>query len=134
MANETTRPLAHFPIWRACGWGLVALVVYLSLMPAPPDLPGAEGDKVGHLLAYAALMVWFAWLYPGLRARGACALGFVALGVALEFAQGQTGYRSFDTMDMLADATGVALGWLAALLPLPSGPQMVESLLRRNAG
>jgi VanZ family protein len=134
MGRETTGRLAHFPFWRACGWGLVVLVIYLSLTPAPPDLPGEEGDKVGHTLAYGVLMVWFAWLYPGPRARAAHALGFVVLGVALEFAQRSTGYRTFDTLDMLADATGVALGWLAALLPTPTGPQMLESMLRRSVG
>jgi glycopeptide antibiotics resistance protein len=40
------------------------------------------------------------------------------MGVALEFAQGATGYRSFEVLDMAANAAGVALGWgLALLLP-----------------
>ncbi|MGB0128390.1 MAG: hypothetical protein WBP72_12190, partial [Rhodocyclaceae bacterium] len=90
MTAASAERLTYFPFWRACGWGLIALVVLLSLTPAPLDLPGAEGDKVGHLLAYAALMQWFAWLYSSRRGRGTCALGFVVLGVALEYAQGLT--------------------------------------------
>jgi VanZ family protein len=38
----------------------------------------------------------------------------VALGIALEYAQRATGYRSFEVADMAADALGVAVGWLAA--------------------
>lgn len=135
MSPTPAPRLRYFPFWLACGWGLVALVVYLSLTPTPPELPGEEGDKVGHLLAYAALMAWFAWLYSSNRIRWACALGFIALGVGLEYAQGWTGYRSFSVGDMLADTAGVCLGWVGALLPIPGAPQAAESLiLRRRAG
>jgi VanZ family protein len=37
------------------------------------------------------------------------------MGIAIEFVQGATGYRSFEVMDMVADAIGVLLGWAAAL-------------------
>jgi hypothetical protein len=134
MNKPSSRQLAYFSFWRACGWGLIALVIYLSLTPSPPDLPGEQGDKVGHALAYGTLMIWFAWLYPGLRRRGACAIGFIALGVVLEFAQGESGYRTFDLLDMAADALGVGLGWIGALLPLPSGPRVLEAFIRRIKG
>ena len=38
------------------------------------------------------------------------------MGVALEFIQGWTGYRTYDPFDMLANTIGVALGWAAFLL------------------
>ena len=44
--------------------------------------------------------------------RIAFAVAFITMGVALEFLQGMTGYRTFDVFDMLANAVGVALGWL----------------------
>ena len=84
--------------------------MWASLTPASPSPPGS--DKVGHLAAYGALMFWFAQLYAR---RVPWAAGFVVLGVALEFAQGWTGYRSFDVNDMLANTAGVGLGWGAAL-------------------
>jgi VanZ family protein len=110
----------HFVrLWLAVGWVLVFVVVYLSLTPQPFDLPGKESDKIGHVLAYATLMLWFSQLYADAwrRVRLSCAL--VALGVGLEFAQRYTGYRSFELADMVAGAAGVAAGWCVAP---PRGP------------
>ena len=101
-------------LWLAIGYALVALIVFLSLTPRPPTLELEQGDKLGHLLAYGTLMFWFCQLYATRRSRIAHALAFAAMGVALEFAQRATGYRSFEYLDMLANATGVALGWAAA--------------------
>ena len=73
------------------------------------------------MLAYAALMFWFCQLYLNKILYGA---GFIAMGVALEVLQGMSGLRSYEMLDMLANAAGVILGWLAArvlppLLPRP---------------
>ena len=87
-------------------------------MPSPPETGIEGGDKVGHLLAYGILMGWFCLLYRGLPARVSYAIGFAAMGVALEFAQGAVGYRLYDTADMAANALGVLLGWaIAAAAP-----------------
>ena len=96
------------------GWVLVMVVIYLSLTPVPLDIPVAESDKAGHVIAYAALMLWFSQLYCELPRRSFLALTLVALGIALEFAQRETGYRTFEIADMLADSIGVAAGWLVA--------------------
>jgi hypothetical protein len=56
-------------------------------------------------------MVWFAQLYQR-RSHVWWGLGFIALGIALEYLQGWSGYRDFEYLDMVADATGVAAGWL----------------------
>jgi len=103
-------------LWLALGWGLVAAILWLSLTPSPPKVDFAQSDKVGHFLAYGGVMFWFAQLYAARGTRLAYAAGFVAMGVALEFIQGWTGYRSFEVYDMLADGIGVALGWVAALI------------------
>ena len=95
----------------AGGWLYAAAIVFLSLTPKPPD-PGFEhGDKLGHLFAYGLLMFWFCFLYRTRHARLAYAIGWIALGVALEFAQGATSYRSFEVADMAANSLGVLLGW-----------------------
>ena len=95
----------------AGGWLYAAAIVFLSLTPRPPD-PGFEyGDKLGHLAAYALLMFWFCWLYRRRVTRLAYGIGWVGLGIALEFAQAQTAYRSFDVGDMAANSLGVLLGW-----------------------
>ena len=95
----------------AGGWAYAAALVFLSLTPKPPD-PGFEhGDKFGHLLAYALLMFWFCALYRHRSTRLAYGIGWVLLGVALEFAQAATGYRSYELADMAANSLGVLLGW-----------------------
>ena len=104
------------PLWLALGWGWVAAIVWLSLMQSPPTIDIAQGDKLGHFLAYGILMFWFCQLYPERRTRLGYALGFAALGVGLEFAQRALGYRSYEAFDMLANALGVVLGWCAALI------------------
>jgi VanZ family protein len=64
-------------------------------------------------------MLWFAFLYRRTPTRLWYALGFIAMGVAIEFIQPYTG-RDFEVADMLADALGVALGWGVALLGVRS--------------
>lgn len=111
---------------RACrliGWLLVLAVTVLSLIPL--ELPEG-GDKWSHLFAYGALMLWFSMLHSG-RAR--VALGLVAMGIVIEFLQGQTGYRSFDVLDMLANALGVLAGWVVALTPVGRLFQWLEMQL-----
>lgn len=93
------------------GWLYAAAIVWLSLTPSPPQIDVANGDKLGHLLAYGGLMFWFCWLYPGWRTRIAYGAGWIALGIALEFVQRATGYRTFELADMAADSLGVLIGW-----------------------
>ena len=101
-------------LWLAAGCAIVAAIVWLSLTPAPPEIELTQGDKVGHILAYAVLMFWFCQLNAARHVRLAYAFAFVALGIGLEFVQGALGYRSFELWDMAADAAGVGAGWLAA--------------------
>jgi len=99
----------------AIGWALVGVILWLSLTPQPPHVDFEQSDKVGHFIAYGSLMFWFCQLYRSTRTRVAHAAAFIAMGIAIEFLQRATGYRSFEVMDMVADAIGVLLGWAAAL-------------------
>lgn len=94
---------------------MVAAIVWLSLTPAPPELDFEHSDKLGHLLAYGMLMFWFSQLYAK-RSRTLYAFAFVAMGIGLEFAQGQLGYRTYEVFDMYANTLGVLLGWSVALI------------------
>ncbi len=103
------------PLGLALGWGWAGTIVWLSLAPGLPTIDIEQGDKLGHLLGYGVLMFWFCQLYAAGRTRFVYALGFAALGVALEFTQRALGYRTYEPFDMVANALGVALGWAVAL-------------------
>ena len=114
-------------LWLSLGWMLILLVVFLSLASNPIEvLPVAAGDKLGHVLAYGVLMVWFANLYETSAKRRMFAIGFVAMGIALEFVQGWSGYRAFELADMVADAIGVAAGWVFAPPRIPNVLRSIE--------
>ncbi len=82
---------------RACvaaGWSLAALIVWLSLTPSPPTIDLEQGDKLGHFLGYGLLMFWFCLLYARRASRIGYAMLWISMGIGLEFAQGQLGYRT----------------------------------------
>lgn len=125
-ATESVPPRRR--LWLTAGAICAAAIVWLSLTPAPPE-PGIEfGDKLGHLAAYAALMFYWARGGASFRARLALATASVVMGVGLEFAQGHLGYRSREVADMIANAAGVALGWMLAQVR-----PRVARLFRRTA-
>ncbi len=99
-------------VWLALGWGWVALVSYLSLMPHPPQPLTFNGvDKLEHALAYAWLMLWFCQVIVLHWPRMYLMSALVAMGVGIEVLQGMGGYRYFEYADMLANSTGVLIGW-----------------------
>lgn len=97
----------------------------LSLIPVEVDL-GEGGDKVGHLLAYGSLSLWFGMIFPDRTRQLGIAVAFAALGATLEFLQGMTGYRSFEVADMVANTTGAVLGWGIAQTPLKNALAWIE--------
>lgn len=124
--------LKYHRLWVTVGWLLFGLVVYLSLAPNPPSpLTFDNSDKLEHAFAYATLSFWLCQIYPAARSRAVVIAILVGLGVALEYVQGWTGYRSFDVMDMLADSIGVLLGWLLVLTPLGRLLAYIERRLAR---
>jgi len=104
----------------AAGWVLAAAIVWLSLTPSPPRIDIELGDKLGHFLTYASLMWWFCLLYASSASRIGYALLWIAMGIGLEFAQGQLGYRTYEIYDMYANTLGVLIGWAFAFA-IPPG-------------
>jgi VanZ family protein len=104
----------------AAGWAMAATIVWLSLTPSPPQIDIDEGDKLGHFAAYGSLMFWFCLLYARNGTRLAYAALWIVMGIALEFAQRETGYRNFEVFDMFANAIGVLIGW-ALSFAIPVG-------------
>lgn len=123
--------LRYRSAWLAAGWLLVGLVIYLSLTPHPPEpLSFDQADKLEHALAYASLSLWFCQIYLALRQRVVVVAALVIMGVALEFLQGASGYRMFETADMLANSCGVLSGFLLARTRLGRVFVLIEAAWR----
>ncbi|WNH44093.1 MULTISPECIES: VanZ family protein [Xanthomonas] len=106
-------------LWLGLWWLGILVLIYVCMMPHPPqlsDLP--DSDKAEHFIAYLLLAAAAVQVYAGPRAWTWAALGLLALGVGIEFAQGAwTTTRSADPLDALADALGVAAGMATAATP-----------------
>jgi VanZ family protein len=109
----------HRPrLWLA-GWTFGWLLCIVLSLVRPPDLgmDVPDGDKLGHLVAYGLLSAWSVWLFATRRARWAAAVALVALGLALEWAQGHlTAHRMMDPRDGIANTLGVLLGQCAVFV------------------
>ena len=125
---KSLSPLLLQRVWHGVGWFGIVLLLYLSLTPQPPEIPVEQGDKIGHSLAYAVLMFWWAQLLVRAGERRRLALALIALGIAIEYVQRWTGWRTFDYFDMLADVVGVTIGWLLAVPRTPSVLALVGRL------
>jgi VanZ family protein len=96
---------------------LIAIWI-LSFLPGSgmPDVPGS--DKWHHALAYFACMFCWGQWYKLPTQRLKLAIIFILMGALIECLQGLTDYRSFEWLDMLADALGVALAWFVVTVQL----------------
>jgi VanZ family protein len=102
-------------------WPYLAGLVFVSLMPKPPELEGPWAwDKLDHFTAYLvlAILARAIGLPPGRTVASAMALGGV-----LEILQGFTG-RSPELGDFIANSLGAVAGIIASLIFLRlSGPR-----------
>jgi VanZ family protein len=105
-------------LWTLVGVLLVLAVCVGSLAPAVPTLPGSQSDKFEHIVAYACLAWWWGMLYPRAGERWVACFLFIAMGVALEFAQDATDHRVFDPFDMIANGAGALLGRFIVETPI----------------
>jgi hypothetical protein len=127
------RDLRLFRLWATLGMIQVGAVICLSLAPIPV-VPVADffgSDKITHCAAYGAMMLWFGQLTRKKTVLLLVASGLVALGVALEFLQRATGYRTFEVLDMAANTAGVIAGLLLSVTRLGGLLVIFESFLAR---
>ena len=128
-------PLRYPKVWLTLGWLLVVGVIFGSLMPAAwvREVTPAVSDKLMHFGAYFLLMVWFAGLYPRSK-HVLIAVGLVALGTALDILQGTaTRTRSFELLDIAADAIGIVVALVLAAWLLEGWCLRLERLTTRSA-
>ena len=103
--------------WLSIGYALVALVIFLSLTSSPVEvkLNVPYQDKIFHAFAYFVLMAWFSQIYHNRFQCYKIAVGFVLMGVTLEYLQGFDANRYFEFADMVANSIGVILGFSITL-------------------
>ena len=119
MKNGSPRDGIFGLVQMAGRFGLIAgicLTVYLSLTPseALPDF--GLWDKLAHLIAYGLMALAGGIGFPGRTSLIGLFAGLVLFGVALEFGQGWTGYRSPEAADAVASSVGVLAGLSLAII------------------
>lgn len=104
-------------LWLVIGFLLVAFVLYQSLSSHPVAMSGMFDyeDKLYHALAYFTLMAWFSQIYHQAVQRVIIALLFVFMGLMVEYLQSLNPDRYAEFGDMVANVTGVFLGFVLTL-------------------
>ena len=118
-------------LWLTIGYGLVASVVFLSLTSNPVDMELGlpYEDKVFHAFAYFVLMVWFGQIYHDKFQRNMIAVVFVLMGITLEYLQSFDANRYSEFADMIANLTGVVLGFSIVLTAVKNTLLRIEKVL-----
>lgn len=111
--------MPHLSLWRGLGRLLIIAMLVIALLPMPAligEVP--NGDKLGHALAFAGLVLWYSQIYATRADRLRCVLGAIALGALIEVLQAFVPWRSAEFLDLVADALGATLGFTLAATPL----------------
>lgn len=123
------KPLRHPKWWLGLWWLAIAAVIVVCLAPSSslPPLP-RNSDKIQHVLGYFVMAAAAVQIFRRDRALWIVAVGLVAMGIGIEFAQGAlTETRARDPFDALANTVGVLLGMAVAFSPWRDLLQRVES-------
>lgn len=118
-------------LWLLIGYALIVLIVFLSLTSNPVDMGMSfpYEDKVYHAFAYFVVMAWFAQIYHERFQRNMIALFLIFMGITLEYLQSFDANRMADASDIVANVTGVVLGYLLALSCIKNCLLKIENLL-----
>jgi hypothetical protein len=125
---RTSGRLRWHRAWVALGGAIMLWVLWMALSPDPGialDFP--YGDKLLHATTFTCLMGWWGNVYRARRARGWAALGCLAFGVFIEFAQWLDPPRDADALDVLADGAGIVIALLLLRTSLASVLASVEA-------
>lgn len=131
--REFERPTLWVALWLA----MIAVVVATCLLPARdlPPTPFSQFDKIEHFSAYLAMSTYAGMLFARMRPQAIAAIGLIAMGVGLEFAQAKlTDSRSGDAADALANGLGALAGLFVARTPVALWLQRVDRRLASKRG
>jgi VanZ family protein len=132
MGASTVSALKYRTLWLLIGYGLIALVVYLSVTSNPIRIHTGipYQDKLFHMLAYFTVTGWFVQLIASRRQLLGWAIVFVLMGLMLEYIQSFEPRRQAEFADMAANTIGVTLGYALSATPLKNTLVHIESWLR----
>jgi VanZ family protein len=113
--SQPARSARYRLAWVMIGLIGLALVVFIHLRGGPHHLLTfhANADKLEHVFAFGAMMIWFGQLYRRGMERSLICICLVLSGIVLEYVQHALGdYDAVEYGDMAADALGAILGWI----------------------
>lgn len=131
---QTSGRLRWHAVWVSLGVLIMLWILWMALTPDPGiTLAFPYGDKLLHATTFCCLMGWWGNVYRGRRPRGWAALGCLAFGIFIEFAQWLDPPRDADAWDVFADGTGILMALLLLRTRLASVLAAVEaSSMRRR--
>ena len=121
------RPKLWLSVWLL----MIIAVIVLSLMSKPPIPRELMIGKLDHLIAYIALAAMAVQLFRDREIQVSAGLTMIALGIALELAQGYVvDGRVMSMYDVFVDAIGVCIGLATTWLPLAKAVQRLDMRVR----
>ena len=125
-------PLRYERAWLLAGFLVLVASLVVALAPAGTNMPFNVNDKVLHVVAFVALMVWFSGLFE-VRYLSWLAAGLAGYGLLIEVLQSFTPTRQAEGLDLVADIVGILLGWLLSIAGLRRWCLVLESwFVRQN--
>ena len=89
----------------------IGIILWLALHPSPP-IAGLQFDKFNHLAAFFVLALLAEYAFPSGKGEVLKLLPLLGFGMLIEMLQYWVGYRYFEWLDLIADASGIVLFWL----------------------
>ncbi|MEO9078346.1 MAG: VanZ family protein [Rhodanobacter sp.] len=134
MPLQPSQYLRWHTTWIALGGLIMGWILWMALTPDPDiTLSFPYGDKLLHGTTFICLMGWWGNVYRGRRLRVWAALGCLAFGIFIEFAQWFDPPRDADVFDVLADGIGILIALPLLRTPLGAVLASVEALsIRRH--
>lgn len=121
--------------WIVLGGLIMGWILWMALTPDPAiTLTFPYGDKLLHAITFTCLMGWWGNVYRDRRPRAWAALGCLAFGIFIEFAQSLDPPRDADAFDVLADAIGILIALPLLRTPLAGVLASVEAWSWRRRG